>query len=113
MTAATSLSSPGVPDSAWIMEAILRTSYAVRFLLRAYRMLTFRHSVRNSESCSLTRYFDVDLRSKLYVFGKRKPSICSFFDPKPGIVCGKLAERYVRARSLTGWWLSLSAFLAM
>src|SRR4051794_4659839 len=112
MTAETSLSSPGTPDSPWIIDAIFRTSYGVRFLLRAYDMSMFRQFVSNVWSCSFTRNGEVDFRSKLYVFGKRKPSVGSLFAPKPRITCGPDAARYPFSETLTLRWLSCSAIFA-
>src|SRR5689334_3866643 len=96
-----------------MIDASLRTSYGVRFLLRAYDMSIFLHSFWKVCSWFFTRSAEVDLRSKLYVFGKRKPSVGSLVAPKPGITCGRLAERYAFAESLTFRpWISLSAIFA-
>src|SRR5690348_48651 len=81
---------------------MVSTSYGVRFLLRAYERSTVFHFPANSCSCSFTSWADVEVRSKLYVSGKRKPSRASFLGPKPGIARGlAVAARYAVRESLT------------
>src|SRR5579885_893702 len=114
MTAATSLLSPGVPDSPWIIDAILRTSYGERFLLRAYDMSTFFQFWQNAVSCAWTSCFDGSLAMKKYVDGNRKPS--GFFcnaGVKHGTRRCLVAAKYAREASLTVLsWCSAFAILA-
>ena len=84
MTAATSGRSLGTCASPSTIDAIVSTSYGVRFLLRAYERFSLLHFDVNSPSWSCTSWADVDLRSKLYVSGKRKPSSGSFLLPEAG-----------------------------
>ena len=96
MTAATSGRSLGTCASPSTIDAIVSTSYGVRFLLRAYERSSLLHFDVNSASWFRRARAEVDLRSKLYVSGKRKPSSGSFLRPKPGIVRGSRSPR-VRA----------------
>jgi len=64
MTAATSGRSEGASVSFSTIDAILRTSYAVRFLLLAYVKLTLLQFWQNAASWSLTRLRDVVLARK-------------------------------------------------
>src|SRR6478752_9480819 len=113
MTAATSGRSLGTCASPSTMDAIVSTSYGVRFLLRAYERFKPLHFDVNSPTWSCTSWADVDLRSKLYVSGKRKPSSGSFLLPKPGTVRGfEVAAAYPLPETLTFRCDSCSAIFA-
>ena len=88
MTAATRGRSFGTCASPSTIEAIVSTSYGVRFLLRANERSSELHLEANSASCSPMSCADVDVRSKSYVSGKRKPSSGSFLAPKPATTRG-------------------------
>ena len=74
MTAATSGRSDGAIVSRSTIEAIVSTSYGVRFFSCAYRRLTVLHCSQNVCSWSATSRLDVVLARNSYVAGKRKPS---------------------------------------
>src|SRR5436190_2019622 len=113
MTAATSGRSLGTCASPSTMDAIVSTSYGVRFLLRAYERFSRLHFEVNSPSWLRTSCADVDLRSKSYVSGKRKPSSGSFLLPKPGTVRGlPVAAEYPSPETLTFRCASCSAIFA-
>ena len=59
MTAETSGRSSGASVSFSIIDAMIRTSYGVRFLLFAYAKSTWFHSRQNVESWSWTSCCDV------------------------------------------------------
>src|SRR3954467_1219122 len=113
MTAATSGRSLGTCASPSTIDAIVSTSYGVRFLLRAYERSSRLQFEVNSASWYRTSWAEVDLRSKSYVSGKRKPSSGSFLPPKPGTFRGfAVAAAYPLPETLTFRCDSCSAIFA-
>src|SRR6187399_2671942 len=74
MTAATLARSSGAITSFSTSDAMISTSYGVRFFDFAYETPTWFQFSWNAASCCFTSCFDVVRCSKSYVEGKRKPS---------------------------------------
>src|SRR5215204_7621203 len=74
ITAATSARSSGAITSFSTIEAMIRTSYAVRFFARAARRLSCDQLRRNAVSCLFTSCRVVVFAVNSYVAGNRKPS---------------------------------------
>src|SRR6476469_2984420 len=101
MTAAIVARSLSTTASPWISDAIVSTSYGVRFFERAYDMFTDFQFAQNAFTCCATSCFDVIFPSNGYVAGKRNPStfgcLCG---AKQGITSDFVAARYeARART--------------
>src|ERR671937_2941002 len=75
MTAATSCRSSGERVSFSTMDAIVSTSYGVRFFERAYSRSTLLQFSQNAASWSSTSCDEVVCGKNSYVAGNRKPSI--------------------------------------
>ena len=74
MTAETSARSSGSLTSFSISEAMISTSYGVRFLASAYDRSTCCHARSKASSWRLISCRDVVFDSNWYEAGKRKPS---------------------------------------
>ena len=74
MTAATFGRSSGAKVSFSTIDAMIRTSYGVRFLLFAYARFTWFQFLQNVSSWSAASWRDVVVARKSYVAGKRNPS---------------------------------------
>src|SRR5581483_10785113 len=84
-------------------DAILRTSYGVRFLERAYDMFTCFQLRQNASSCCWTSCRAVVFARKSYVAGKRKPSgFVHRRGVKQGTTTTRVARSYCRSPSATG-----------
>ena len=103
MTAAIVARSLSTTASPWISDAIVRTSYGVRFFDRAYDMFTDFQFVQNAFTCCATSCFDVVFARKSYVAGKRKPStFACLCGVKHGIASDFVARTYGARASATG-----------
>jgi hypothetical protein len=95
------------------IDAMMRTSYGVRFLERAYPRSSFCQFSQNASSCSPTSCADVVCRKNSYVAGKRKPSIVCTRVWKHGGTRGfRVAARYVGCESRGRAWRSRCAIFA-
>ena len=74
MTAATSFRSWSTPASRSTIEAIVTTSYGVRFFCFAYFMFTREMYCLNASSWRPIRSSTLGWRGRSYVAGNRKPS---------------------------------------
>src|SRR5689334_1619610 len=113
MTAAIVARSLSTTASPWISDAIVRTSYGVRFFDRAYDMLTDFQFWQNAFTCSVTSCLDVVFARKSYVAGKRNPStfgcLCG---AKHGMTSDLVATTYDARASATGLPFFRSAIFA-
>src|SRR3954468_20159933 len=103
MTAATSGRSFGASVSFSTIDAMISTSYGVRFFFRAYARSTDRQFVQNARSCSTASCLPFVVARKSYVAGKRKPSrFFAFLGVKHGSVAVRVAAAYFFPFSTTG-----------
>src|SRR5690349_12071450 len=113
MTAAIVARSLSTTASPWISDAIVRTSYGVRFFERAYDMFTVFQLTQKAFTCCATSCFEVVFARKSYVAGKRNPStflcVCGV---KHGTTSDVVARRYGARARTTGLPRLCSAILA-
>src|ERR687884_394980 len=97
MTAATSGRSSGASVSFSTIDAMISTSYGVRFFDRAYARFSFDQLSQKATTWSFARSKDVVVRRKSYVAGNRKPSrFVRGFRPKHGTAARAVAITYAR-----------------
>src|SRR3954451_14054128 len=113
MTAATFGRSLGASVSFSTIDAIIRTSYGVRFLLFAYARFTWFQFLQNVSSWSAARSRDFVVARKSYVAGKRNPSrFARDGGVKQGTLARRVASAYVRELSATAWCFLRAAIFA-
>src|SRR5262245_58880602 len=103
MTAAIVARSLSTTASPWISDAIVSTSYGVRFFERAYDMFTVFQLAQNAFTCCATSFFDVVFARKSYVAGNRNPStFARLCGAKQGTTSDVVARTYDARASTTG-----------
>src|SRR4051812_7065217 len=113
MTAATFGRSSGASVSFSTIDAMIRTSYGVRFLLFAYARFTWFQFLQNVSSWSAASWREVVVARKSYVAGNRKPSrLFRCGGEKQGTFARRVDCAYVRAFRATGRRFLRAAILA-